>query len=90
MRFNLRYAITIDRCDSMRKFLDKIFENKKLSILVPLISAVIVYLLFVLFGISEDKLRLIIITPILSAFWLFGVFVVIYIQVKNKICPEWF
>ena len=74
----------------MRKILNKIFQNKKISVFVPLICAVIVYLLFVLFGTAKDKFDLIIMTPIASAFWFFGVFIVIYIQIKNAACPKWF
>lgn len=74
----------------MRKILDKMFENKKSAMIIPLISAVVVYLLFVLFGTAEDKTNTIIMTPIVSAIWFFGVFFIIYIQVKNASCPEWF
>ena len=74
----------------MRKALDKIFENKILSFLIPILISLALYLLFIFFGVAEDKLNGIISTPIVSAFWFFGVFFVIYIQVKNKRCPEGF
>ena len=42
----------------MRKALDKIFENKKLSFLIPiLIISLVLYLLFIFFGVAEDKLN---------------------------------
>ena len=74
----------------MRKILDKMFANKKLSLLIPTAIALLMYLLFVLFGTTEDKTDMIIMTPIASVFWFFGVFFVIFIQVKNPSCPEWF
>ena len=72
----------------MRKFLDKMFENKKLSILIPILISGLLYLLFIIFGEVEDKMNIIIATPIASVFWFFGVFFVLYVQVKNKRCPE--
>ena len=74
----------------MRKILDKMFENKKLSILIPILVSVLLYLLFIIFGVAEDKMNIIIATPIASVFWFFGAFLVVYIQVKNKRCPEGF
>ena len=74
----------------MRKILDKMFQNKKLSILIPIFTSTLLYLLFIIFGVSEDKMNIIIATPIAAAFWFFGVFFVIYIQVKNSNCPEGF
>ena len=74
----------------MRKILDKIFENKKLSLIVPIAISLLMYLVFVLFGKSEDKTNLMIITPIVSAVGFFGISFVVFIQVKNSMCPEWF
>ena len=74
----------------MRKILDKMFENKKLAILIPVLVSSLLYLLFIIFGAVEDKMNIIIATPIAAAFWFFGVFLVIYVQVKNKRCPEGF
>ena len=74
----------------MRKILDKLFENKKLSMLIPIIAAAVVYLLFVLFGKGEDKWELVIIIPIVCVFWFFGVFLITFFQVKNPMCPEKF
>ena len=74
----------------MRKILDKMFENKKLSILIPIFISTLLYLLFIIFGVAEDKMDIIIATPIAAVFWFFGAFLVVYIQVKNKRCPEVF
>ena len=74
----------------MRKILDKLFQNKKLSIIIPIFVAFVMYLLAVCFSNAEDKLDLIITTPICCAVWFFGVFLIIFVQVKNSACPEWF
>ena len=74
----------------MRTFLDKIFKNKKVTILVPIIISLLLYFLYALLGIGEEKNNLLIITPIVSLFWYFGVFLVIYIQIKNPMCSEGF
>ena len=62
----------------MRKLLDIMFRNKKLSILIPILLALVVYILFILFGNAEDKIRIVAITPILSAIWFFGVFLILH------------
>ena len=74
----------------MKKILDKVFENKKLSILIPILISASLYFLFIIFGVAEDKMNIIIVTPIAAVFWFFGAFLVVYIQVKNKSCPEGF
>ena len=74
----------------MRKILDKMFANKKLSLIIPMAIALLIYLLFILFGTSANKTNLIIVTPIVSVIGFFGIFLVVFIQVKNSICPEWF
>lgn len=74
----------------MRKILDKLFENKKLSMIIPIAIAVLIYLLFVIFGTAEDKRTLMIQTPILMVLVFFGLFLVIFVQIKNPMCPEWF
>ena len=66
------------------------FENKKLSILIPILVSALLYLLFVIYGTDEDKINLLISAPILCAIWFFGVFLLIYIQVRNPRCAEWF
>ena len=74
----------------MKKILDKMFGNKKLSIFIPILISALLYLLFIIFGVAEDKMNIIIATPIASVFWFFGAFLVVYVQVKNIRCPEGF
>lgn len=74
----------------MRKLLDRMFAKKKLSFFIPLLVSALLYLLFIMFGVAEEKMNIIIATPIVSAFWFFGVFLVVYIQVKNRKCPDAF
>ena len=74
----------------MRKILDTLFHNKKLSIGIPILISAILYLLFVTFGMAEDKINLMITTPIVSIFVFFGVFALVLVQVKNTLCPAWF
>lgn len=66
--------------------LDKMFLNTKAAILVPLLLCFVIYFVFVLFGATEDKMRTVIITPFLAAIWFMGIFFIIYIQVKSKLC----
>jgi len=74
----------------MRKLFNKMFKNKKLSLIIPITIASFMYLLFVFFGTADDKTKMIIITPVISAFWFFGVCFIFFIQVKNPSCPELF
>ena len=67
----------------MRKILDKMFANKKLSLIIPTAIALLMYLLFVLFGTSADKTNLMTVTPIVSVIGFFGIFLVIFVQVKT-------
>ena len=48
------------------------------------------YVVFAIFGDMPDKSSLLITAPIMSVFVFFGFFFVLYIQVKNPMCPEWF
>ena len=74
----------------MKKILDKMFGNKKLSFIVPNAIALLMYLLFILFGRAEYKIDLMIETPIVSIIGFFGIYLVVFLQVKNPMCPEWF
>ena len=74
----------------MRSIFDKMFCNKKWCMLIPILIAMLIYLLFVLFANTDNKINSIIALPIISALWFFGSFLVVYIQVKNTMCPEWF
>ena len=55
----------------MRKLLDKMFANKKLSLIIPIAIALFMYLLFVFFGTSADKINLMTVTPIVSVIGFF-------------------
>ena len=74
----------------MRKTLDKMFCSKKWCMLIPILMATLTYLLFILFANTDHKINSIIAFPIISIIWFFGSFLVVYILVKNTICPEWF
>ena len=74
----------------MRKFLDKILCKKKWCMLVPILVAACIYLLFIIFGEADNKLRVITTFFLLSALCFVCVFLVVYAQVKNKMCPDWF
>ena len=74
----------------MRSILDKLFENKKLAFWIPIAFAAVAYLLFALFGVSENKGEDLIVMLIVSTGWFFGVFLITFFQVKNPMCPEKF
>ena len=74
----------------MRKILDKMFGNKRLSFWVPIIIAAVIYLLFLFFGVAENKSELLLSVAFATVFWLFGSFFVLFVQVKNSRCSEWF
>ena len=74
----------------MRNILDKLFENKKLAFWIPIAFAAVAYLLFALFGVSENKGEDLIVMLIVSIGWFFGVFLITFFQVKNPMCPEKF
>lgn len=71
----------------MRRILDKMFE-KKITISIPIIFSLFLYLLYILFGTGDEKNNMILLLPLMGVFWYFGVFFVIYIQIKNPLCPE--
>ena len=74
----------------MRSILDKLFENKKLAFWIPIAFAAVAYLLFALFGVSENKGEDLIVMLIVSIGWFFGVFLITFFQVKNPMGPEKF
>lgn len=74
----------------MKRILDKMFFNKKWCILIPILIAMLIYVLFILFANKGNKVDTIIALPIISAVWFFGSFLVVYIQIRNTMCPEWF
>lgn len=58
--------------------------------IAPLITAAVMYLLFLLFGQGEDKRNLLLALPFVSVIWYWGVYFIFRIQTKNPSCPEWF
>ena len=52
-------------------FAYKMFANKKLSLIIPMAIALLMYLLFILFGTSADKTNLMMVTPIVSVIGFF-------------------
>lgn len=74
----------------MRKLLDKMFADRKAAIVVPLVTATVVFLLYVLFGQAEDKVNWLIMTPIISLIAYAGVYFVLWLQIKNPSCSEGF
>lgn len=74
----------------MKKILDRMFKSTKLSFVIPLSLALLMYLLFIIFSPSPNKAESIIMTPILSIVWFFGVYFIFLLQIKNPSCPEWF
>ncbi len=74
----------------IRKALDSLFKNKKLALITPIISAIVIYILFVLFYQGADKSTLLILTPIVSAIAYAGIYLVFFIQLKNPMCPSRF
>ena len=73
----------------MREFLDRIY-NKKATTFIPIIISLLIYILFVFLGTGDEKRNFMFIIPIISIVWYFGVFLVVYIQIKNPLCPEKF
>lgn len=74
----------------MRNVIDKLFSSKKLSLIAPIIFSIAIYVLFLIFNNSVEKSQLIIATPIATIFAYFGTFWVLFVQVKNRSCPERF
>lgn len=74
----------------MRNLLDRLFSNRKAAIIVPIITAAVMYLLFVLFGQVEDKINWIWMIPIFSAICYGSGYFVLWIQLKNPFCSDWF
>ena len=56
----------------MRKLLDRLFFRRKLSIILPLATAALFYLLFIVFGEEENKAFLVLATPFAFLFCGFG------------------
>ena len=74
----------------MRKLLDKMLANRSVAIVAPLVTAALMYLLYVLFGQAEDKANWLIMTPIISLIAYVGIYFVLWLQIKNPSCTEGF
>ena len=74
----------------MKNFLDKLYGNTRPAMAFPLFTALVIYLLFAIFGVTNNKMNLLFVAPIVSVILFFMLFLVIYIQIKNTSCPEWF
>lgn len=73
----------------MRKFLDTILGSKW-AIFIPLICATALVILFLIFGKTDNMLKEVAYTLLLSTVWFFGVFFIHFMQIKNPSCPETF
>ena len=74
----------------MREFLDKIFCNRKTTTFIPIIISLLIYILLIFLSEKDEKYIFMLIVPFMSIFCYFGVFLVVYIQIKNPLCPEKF
>ena len=74
----------------MRKLLDKMFASTKLSILIPVAVSLVYTLLYLLLTPAENKIAYVLSLLVAYVFWFFGSFFVVFVQVKNPMCPEGF
>ncbi len=74
----------------MRKLLDVMFSNKKLSIIIPMCINIIMLLLCILFTDLASKLDTLLNALLISSFCFFGIYFLLLIQIKNSSCPDWF
>ncbi len=72
------------------RVLERIFANRKLSILGPLGVAAAIVLLYVVFGEAPDKMLLLQKTLIASVFMYFGTLMVLGFQLFNSMCSPRF
>ena len=72
---------------TLRRILDKLHSSKWARI-IPILTAAVMYILFLLFGGPEQKLFLAIAAPAMSAIWYAGVYFILYFQVKNPMCSS--
>lgn len=73
----------------MRSILDRLFTNCRVAIIAPLVTAVVMYLLFVLFGQVENKLNWVLMVPVGSVIWYGALYFALRILVKFPSCPAW-
>lgn len=74
----------------LRSFLDKVFEHPYIKIAAVAGIALVCFLLFVLFGESEQKTQMLLSVAVVTPIVFFGVCMVIWIQIKNPMCPSVF
>ncbi len=73
----------------MKNILDSLFRCQKISFILPLVTASILYASYAVFGPAENKLYSLIVTLVVSVACFFGAFLVLYFQIKND-TPLWF
>ena len=69
----------------IRRVLD-VLHGSKWARIIPVLTALAMYVLFLIYGGPEQKLVLVIAAPLMSAIWYAGVYFVLYMQVKNPMC----
>ena len=74
----------------LRGFLDKVFDYPYIKIAAVAGIALVCFLLFVLFGESEQKSQMLLSVAVVTPIVFFGVCMVIWIQIKNPMCPSGF
>lgn len=74
----------------LRVFLDKVFAKPTIKIALLLFLAVSSYLLFALFGQGEDKRTPLIGIPFLCVLVFGVVYLLLWVQLKNPLCPAKF
>ena len=75
--------------DDVTKLFDVLFGNKKPAITVPWILAAAIYLLFVVSGGAKNDLKMLWLTPFVTAVWFLGVYGVLRFQIKHTLPPAW-
>lgn len=74
----------------MRKLLDALLLPAKRWVVISIAAAALMLGLFWIFGGMPDKGEPLLTTLVVSLLWFWGVVLVLFIQVKNPSCPEWF
>ena len=71
----------------IRRVLD-VLHGSKWARIIPVLTALAMYALFLIFGGPEQKLVLAIAAPLMSSIWYGGVYFILYMQVKNPMCSS--
>lgn len=72
-----------------RQILNLLYGSKWARI-VPVLTAAAAYLLFLIFGVTEDKVFLLIASPVMSLIAFAGMYGLLWFQTKNPSCTEEF